>query len=260
MIVGLTGKVVLVTGAASGIGAAIARLAAASGPAGLMLTDMDAHGLARTASDVAATGAAVATFLADLASPAAPGDIIAAAIARFGRIDALVNCAGLTTRAALTDATPALWETLFAVNARAPFFLMQAAVRDMLARRAPGSIVNILSVNAHVGLPELSVYAATKGAMQTLTKNAANAHLSDRIRVNGINLGWVATEAEDHMQSVTLGKGPGWQAEAAARLPLGRLVTADEAARVALYLLSDASVPLTGSATDLEQHVYGAPP
>ncbi len=257
MIVGVTGKVVLVTGAASGIGAAIARLAASTHPAGLMLTDRDAPGLDRIARDLAAP---VAAAVADLADSAAPGDIIAATLARFGRIDALVNCAGLTTRAALTDATPALWETLFAVNARAPFFLMQGAVRDMRARGAPGSIVNILSVNAHVGIPALSVYSGTKGALQTLTKNAANAHLAERIRVNGINLGWVATEAEDHMQSVTLGKGPGWQAEAAAHLPLGRLVTADEAARLALYLLSDASIPLTGSAIDLEQHVYGTPP
>jgi NAD(P)-dependent dehydrogenase (short-subunit alcohol dehydrogenase family) len=260
MIVGLTGKVALVTGAASGIGAAVARLAATADPAGLMLTDRDAPGLDRIARDLAATGAPVATVPADLADLTAPHSIIAATISRFGRIDALVNCAGLTTRAALTDATHAVWDNLFAVNARAPFFLMQGAVRDMLARRAPGSIVNILSVNAHVGIPELSVYAGTKGALQTLTKNAANAYLADRIRVNGINLGWVATEAEDHMQSVTLGKGPGWQAEAAARLPLGRLVTADEATRLALYLLSDASIPLTGSAIDLEQHVYGTPP
>jgi NAD(P)-dependent dehydrogenase (short-subunit alcohol dehydrogenase family) len=260
MIVSLTGKVVLVTGAASGIGAAIARLAATADPAGLMLTDRDGPGLDRIASGLAATGTPVALSIADLSEPDAPDSIIAATIARFGRIDGLVNCAGLTTRAALTDATPAVWDTLFAVNARAPFFLMQGAVRDMLARHAPGAIVNILSVNAHVGIPELSVYAGTKGALQTLTKNAANAHLADLIRVNGINLGWVATEAEDRMQSVTLGKGPGWQEAAAARLPLGRLVTADEAARLSLYLLSDASIPLTGSAIDLEQHVYGAAP
>jgi NAD(P)-dependent dehydrogenase (short-subunit alcohol dehydrogenase family) len=113
-------------------------------------------------------------------------------------------------------------------------------------------------MNAHCGIPELAIYAATKGAMQTLTRNAAHAHMADRIRVNGINLGWVATDAEDHMQSVVLGKGPDWQRAEAAQLPLGRLVTAEECARLAVYLLGDVSVPMSGAVIDLEQKVAGA--
>jgi NAD(P)-dependent dehydrogenase (short-subunit alcohol dehydrogenase family) len=153
----------------------------------------------------------------------------------------------------------AVWDELFAVNARAPFFLMQAALAAMLARGLHGSIVNVLSMNAYCGGPDLAIYAATKGALLTLTKNAANAHLKSRIRVNGIALGWIATEAEDRMQSQTLGHGPGWLAAAAAGLPLGRLLAPEEAARLAVYLLSDASAPMTGAIIDLEQSVLGAP-
>jgi NAD(P)-dependent dehydrogenase (short-subunit alcohol dehydrogenase family) len=136
---------------------------------------------------------------------------------------------------------------------------MQEALRDMLGRKAGGSVVNILSMNAHCGGPDLAIYAATKGALATLTRNAAHAHLADRIRVNGINLGWVDTPAERRMQAETLGRGEGWLAEAAAGMPLGRLLVPEEAARLAVYLLSGASAPQTGTLIDLEQRVLGAP-
>jgi NAD(P)-dependent dehydrogenase (short-subunit alcohol dehydrogenase family) len=247
--------VVLVTGAASGIGAAVARLAAASGAA-LMLTDRDAGGMAAVA---AALPGAVGTVVADLADIRSPGQVIAATLARFGRIDGLVNAAGLTDRASFIDGSEAMWDRLFAVNARAPFFLMQGALADMTARGHGGAIVNILSMNAYCGTPELAIYSATKGALLTLTKNAANAHLADRVRVNGINLGWVLTPAEDRMQAVTLGKGTDWAARVAAGMPLGRLLEPDEAARLAVYLLGPASAPMTGAVIDLEQRVAGAP-
>ena len=257
MKMGLGDKVVVVTGAASGIGRAIALLAAVEGAGALVLTDRDGPGCARTALDLPGPSERTCV-VADLADPAAPEQIASAAVARFGRIDALVNAAGLTTRGSLATGTPAIWDQLFAVNARAGFFLMQAAIADMRARGAAGSIVNILSMNAHCGIPDLAIYAGTKGAMVTLTRNAANAHMADRIRVNGINLGWVATEAEDRMQAQVLGRGEGWLAEEAARQPLGRLVTAEDCARLAVFLLSDASVPMSGAVIDLEQKVAGA--
>ena len=112
-------------------------------------------------------------------------------------------------------------------------------------------------MNALCGAPDLAIYSATKGAMSTLTRNAAHAHMAERIRVNGINLGWVATPAEDHMQAITLGKGPGWKAEVSSRMPLKRLVQADEAARLAVFLLGTASDPMSGTVIDFEQKVAG---
>ncbi|MGR3492202.1 MAG: SDR family oxidoreductase, partial [Shimia sp.] len=135
--------------------------------------------------------------------------------------------------------------------------LMSHVIRHLKARSAPGAIVNIQSMNAHGGAPDLAIYAATKGALQTLTKNAAHAHLADRIRVNGINLGWVDTETERHLHEHVLGKGAGWMAREGAKLPLGRFVSAEEAGRMVGYLLSDASAPLTGASIDLEQIVRG---
>jgi NAD(P)-dependent dehydrogenase (short-subunit alcohol dehydrogenase family) len=243
--------VILVTGAARGIGAAIARHAAEAGAEALVLVDRDPIQLRLPCP--------TETVSVDLAEAAAPEAAVAAARARFGRVDGLVNAAGLTARGAFEDATPEFWDRLFAVNARAPFFLMAGAIADMKRRGAPGSIVNIQSMNAHCGAPDLAVYSATKGALQTLTKNAANAHLADRIRVNGINLGWVDTETERHLHAVTLGKGPAWLDERAAAQPLGRLVSAEDCARQAVWLLSPASAPMTGVSLDLEQRVVGAP-
>lgn len=259
MKIDLSDKVLVVTGAASGIGAAIARLAAASDAGALVLVDRNGEGCRAVGDSLAARGATVETVEADLAQVPAATAVAQAAIRRFGRIDGLVNAAGLTTRASFLDGTPAVWEELFAVNARAPFFLMREVIADLTARRAPGSVVNILSINAHCGAPDLAIYSATKGALLTLTRNAANAHMRDRIRVNGINLGWVATEAEHRMQSETLGLGPGWLEAASARMPLGRLLEPEEAASLSVFLLSDASAPMSGAVIDLEQRVIGAP-
>ena len=123
------------------------------------------------------------------------------------------------------------------------------------------AIVNVSSVASRSGSPfEYVDYAASKGALQTLTKNAANAHLADGIRVNGINLGWTLTESEHHMQANVLGAGEHWFEKAGSGLPLGRLLSPNEAARLAVHLLDPASAPLTGTCIDLEQWIAGAPP
>jgi len=252
MDMGLQGKVIVITGAARGIGRTCAELAVAEGANRLLLTDRDGDALAAVARTLSA-----AHVVADLADPADAARVIPAAIAAYGQIDGLVNAAGLTNRASVASGSLADWEALFAVNARAPFLLMQAALCDMLGRGAGGAIVNILSVNALCGAPDLGIYSASKGALATLTRNAANAHMADRIRVNGINLGWVPTESEHHMQSHILGHGPDWHLAVAARMPLGRMLTPLEAARLALFLLGEASVPMSGAVIDFDQFVPG---
>ncbi|TPI47131.1 SDR family oxidoreductase [Mesorhizobium sp. B2-9-1] len=258
MEVRLDGKVVLVTGATQGIGRAIAETLARSGAAGLLITGRDQKRGDAAAAELSAMGTPAAFAAADLADPEAPARLAQACIDHFSRIDGLVNAAGLTDRASFVDGTLDDWASLFAVNARAPFFLMQAAIADMKKRGQGGSIVNILSINAHCGSPELAVYSATKGALATLTKNAANAHRFDRIRVNGINVGWTDTPAERIMQAETLGHGPGWLDAANATQPFGRLFSVTDIANLAVFLLSDAAGPMTGALIDQEQWVIGA--
>ena len=254
----LDGKVALVTGATQGVGAAIAEAAAVAGAAGLLLTGRDAARGAAMAARLRGLGPATHFLPADLAAPDAPARVVVECLDRFGRIDLLVNAAGLTDRATFLDADVEVWTKLFDVNARAPFFLMQAAIRAMRERGHGGTILNILSMNAHCGTPELAVYSATKGALATLTRNAANAHRHDRIRVNGINMGWVPTDGEKTMQADTLGLGADWLDKANASQPFGRLVAVEEVANLAVFLLSDASGPMTGALVDQEQWVVGA--
>lgn len=260
MDVRLDGKVVLVTGSTQGVGAKIAALAVSSGAAGVMLTGRDGSKGLALAKSLATAVCRVEFVAADLGESGSADLVTAATVAQFGRIDALVNSAGLTDRASVVDGTPEMWDRLFTVNAKAPFFFMQAAVRDMLRRKGPGAIVNILSMNAYCGSPELAIYSATKGALSTLTRNVANAHLPDRIRANGIMMGWAATPGENQMQGIILGKGGDWEAQAAAGMPLGRMLTDDEVAQLAVFMLSDSSGLMTGTLVDLEQTVVGAPP
>jgi NAD(P)-dependent dehydrogenase (short-subunit alcohol dehydrogenase family) len=250
----------VVTGGTQGLGETIARLAASSNAAAIAIVGRNAERGRKVAEDLSATGCRTHFIQADLADAHAPATIIAEAIKAMGRVDGLVNAAGLTDRASIQSATLNDWEKLFAVNTRAPFFLIQGAVADMLARKSPGAIVNILSVNAHCGAADLTVYSGSKGGLSTLTRNIANALLPDRIRVNGINMGWAATPAEQIMQGETLGKGPGWLEEAASAMPLGRLLTMEEVARLAIFLLSESSGLMTGALIDMEQSVLGAPP
>ena len=254
----LNGKVVLVTGATQGVGRAIAETLARSGAGGLLVTGREKTRGGAVAAELSQLGPPTVFVAADLADPAAPALLARACVEGFGRIDGLVNAAGLTDRASFLDADLDDWASLFAVNARAPFFLMQAAIADMKKRGQGGAILNILSINAHCGSPELAVYSATKGALATLTKNAANAHRFDRIRVNGINVGWTDTPAERVMQAETLGNGPGWLDKANAAQPFGRLLTPTNIASLAVFLLSDAAGPMTGAVIDQEQAVIGA--
>ena len=249
------GTTVLITGAAQGIGRQIALDLAQAGVATIILCDRQQELGGAVAAELKGLGAESGFIHADLAEPDAPAEVFDAAIRRFGKIDRLVNAAGVTDRAGVADVSPATWERIFAVNARAPTLLMQAMIRHLKERQAPGAILNILSVNAAGGTPDLAIYGASKAALSLLTRNAAHAHRFDRIRINGINPGWVDTPAERQMQSVTLGLGDSWLAEASARQPIGRLLLPQDVARLALFLLSDASFPMTGSLVDLEQYV-----
>jgi NAD(P)-dependent dehydrogenase (short-subunit alcohol dehydrogenase family) len=246
-------KVVIVTGAAQGLGRAIAVEAARSGAAAIVLTDHPTKTCDQSLAEISKLGAKAAFVPADLLEQDAPANIIAAAVEKFGRVDGLVNAAGLSDRGSVATVDPALFDRLFTVNTRAPMFLMQGLIEHLQERKAPGSIVNILSFQAHGAAVNLAVYGATKAALSLLTKNAAFAHRKDRIRIFGINLGWADTDGEREMQAVKLGRGESWLPEAESRMSWGRLIKPEDVAHLALFLLSDISIPMSGALIDQVQ-------
>ena len=132
-----------------------------------------------------------------------------------------------------------------------------AVVADLVARQAPGTIVNVLSMSAHGGQPYLAPYVAAKAGLAGLTRNAAHAHRWDRIRINGLNIGWTDTEGEDATQRRFHGAGDDWRAKAGASLPMGKLGQVGEIAEFVTFLLSDRSGVVTGSVIDWDQNVLG---
>jgi NAD(P)-dependent dehydrogenase (short-subunit alcohol dehydrogenase family) len=175
----------------------------------------------------------------------------------FGRVDILVNAAGITDRGTLLDTSPELFDRMFAVNVRGPFFLMQEAARLMRRDGIAGAMVNILSMMANGGQPCLTAYSGSKGALATLTKNAAYSLLRDHIRVNALNIGWMDTPGEDRTQRFADGKPDDWLEQAERVQPFGRLLKADEVARAIAFLASDESGMMTGSIIDFDQSVVG---
>ena len=257
MDVSMQGRVVLVTGAAQGVGRAVALQVAHSCATALCLVVRQADQGEAVCAEIKALGVDASYAVADLAEDRAVEQVMTRVMTDFGRVDCLVNAAGSTDRASLLEATMAQWDRLFRVNARAPAFLMQHCIADMRRRASGGSIVNVLSMNVHCGAPELAIYAASKAALALLTKNAAQAHRFDRNRVNGINMGWAATPGEIKMQAETLRTDSNWLDQAAADSPFGRLLSADDVARLSVFLLADASLPMTGTLIDQEQWVMG---
>ena len=180
----LDGKIAVITGSTQGLGEATARLFAARGAAGLVLCGRNAENGARVAAEITGHGCAAFFVAADLAEVAACRAVLAEADARFGRVDCLVNCAALTDRGGILDTTPELFDRLFAVNVRAPFFLIQEAAKLMRRDGIAGAIVNIISMSSHGGEPFITAYSASKGALATLTRTAAYALIKLALRQN----------------------------------------------------------------------------
>jgi NAD(P)-dependent dehydrogenase (short-subunit alcohol dehydrogenase family) len=252
----LAGKVAIVTGATSGIGRGIAEHFAALG-SHIVVHGRDRTDGLETVRRVKVAGREAEYFDGDLTSEEVCRALIAFAVERFGGLDILVNNAGDTGRGDLERISVARWDTIMAVNLRAPFILIQASIPHLKARGG-GSIINIGSILAYVGEPKLGAYSVSKGGLMTLTKNAASLLNQDKIRVNQINVGWTLTEGERRVKREQEGKGDDWIEQAIATRPFGRLLAPLDIAYAAAYFASDESACVTGSVLDLEQYPAGA--
>jgi NAD(P)-dependent dehydrogenase (short-subunit alcohol dehydrogenase family) len=253
----MAGKVALVTGGTQGLGEAVAHLFADRDAAAIVICGRNKDNGARVRSAIEAKGSKCLFVQADLENVEDCRKVIGAADKAFGRLDALVNAAAITDRGTIWDTSPLLFDRMFAVNVRAPFFLMQDAAKLMRREGSGGAIVNIISMSAHGGQTFITAYCASKGALLTLTKNVAFGLMRDRIRVNGLCIGWTDTPGEDRIRKMYHGVPDGWLAEAEATLPFGRLIKPDEVARACAYLCSDESGLMTGSIIDFDQQVLG---
>jgi NAD(P)-dependent dehydrogenase (short-subunit alcohol dehydrogenase family) len=239
---GINGKVAIVTGGTQGLGAAVARQLAGAGAVGVVTCGRSQEAGASVASRIASeTGCDVRFVKADLGQVDDCRAVVAAADAAFGRVDILVNAAGITDRGDILSTSAELFERM---------------IRDKLE----GAIVNIGSTSALAGQPFIAAYCGSKGALATLTRNTAFAVMRNRIRVNQLNIGWMASDGEDRIQREYHGAKTNWLEEAAAEQPFGRLLAPAEVARAVNFLVSDESGMMTGSVINFDQSVWGAYP
>ncbi|WP_256752527.1 SDR family oxidoreductase [Mesorhizobium sp. Mes31] len=250
----------IVTGGAQGIGFAVAEALADEGCRALALVGRSQEKGDKAVASLKETGVDAIFISADVAKVADCKRAVATAISHFGTVNALVNAAATSARGSLVETSEDVFDQIFNTNVRGPFFLMQGVVAHLLDKKAPGSIVNVLSMSAHCGQSFLAPYSSSKGALATLTKNVANAYRSNRIRSNAVLPGWMDTEGEDIVQKKWHGASDDWLAKAEAGQPMGQLVKPDQLARLISYMVSPQSGVMTGSLVDYDQNVAGTSP
>ncbi len=250
----------LITGGTQGLGLAVAEALIDAGCRQIVIAGRRKETGLAAQDRLAALGCECLFFACDIARTQECTALLEAARKRFGTVNALVNSAALTTRGTILDSSPELFDEHIHTNLRAPFLLMQGIAQQLIAAKQPGSMVNILSVSAYVGQSFLAPYAASKGGLISLTKNAANMLRQHRIRVNGVAPGWMDTPGEDNIQKRFHNADEGWQQAAARQLPMGQLVQPGQLAPLISYLLAPASGVITGAMIDYDQQVVGAMP
>ena len=253
-------QVILISGGTQGLGLAIANQLIEQGCRNIAISGRRKDVGEIAADTLCKKGADAIYIQCDMQSVYDCQNTVAQAISHFGTVDGLVNSAADTSRGSLLDTTPELWDRHMNTNLRGPFLMMQGVANHLIDAKKPGAIVNILSTSAHVGQSFLTAYSTSKGGLLVLTKNAANAMRTHKIRVNAIAPGWMDTPAEDAIQRKFHNATDGWQAEAAAKLPLGQLVDPEQLAPLAAYLLSPDSGLITGAIIDYDQQIIGVVP
>lgn len=248
----LENKVILITGSVTGIGKAIAKRCVAEGAKVVI------HGLEQELGEtlLAELGVEHATLvIQDLADEGAPLRLVEAAIGAFGRLDAVVNNAAQVGTGNIHDTDGQWFRRMLEINCVVPYLIIRAALPHL--EKTGGSVINIGSVNAYSGEPNLMPYSVSKGALMTLTRNLGDTLMRENgVRVNQINPGWVLTENEAKRKREH-GLKEDWYADLPkVYAPAGRILWPEEIAACAAWLLADECGPISGQVFDLEQHPF----
>lgn len=235
----LAGRVVLVTGSSRGIGAEVAAKAGAEGATVAIHYHRSADGAERTLARVHEAGGDGASFAANLQDGDAAQALVEAVLARFGRVDGLVNNAGLTQVGPFLGLEPDEWDAVIATDLTAAYRTCRAALPSM-AERGSGSIVNVASRLGQMGIAESAAYSAAKAGLIGLTRSLAREFGPRGVRINAVAPGFTITEMTAGLADTETGR------KRLADMPLGRFGRADEVADAVLFLLSDASSLFTG--------------
>lgn len=248
----LENKVILITGSATGIGKAIAKRCVAEG-AKVIIHGLEADLSAETVAELGADNAV--SHVEDLTADGCPQCLVDLAVKTFGKLDAIVNNAAMVSQGNIHNTDAVFFMKMISVNTLAPFLLIQSALPELTRTR--GSVLNIGSVNAHSGEPNLLPYSISKGGLMTLTRNLGDTLMRENgVRVNQINPGWVLTENEAKRKREH-GLQDNWYADLPkVYAPAGRILWPDEIAAASIFWLSDESGPVSGQVMDLEQYPF----
>jgi NAD(P)-dependent dehydrogenase (short-subunit alcohol dehydrogenase family) len=245
----LQDKVILVTGSTTGIGEGMVRVFAREG-AKVMI-----HGRRKDAAQklAAEIGERASFSIGALDDPQVPARLIAETIGHFGRIDGLVNNAAAIVRGNIEKTDAELFDRTVAVDLKAPFLLIQATLPHF-RKQGTGRVLNIGSINAYCGERNQFIYSICKGGLMTLTRNLADAHGAEGIRVNQLNVGWTLTPNEFALK-MKEGLPEDWPSRVSRTFaPSGRLLSPEDIAWAAVYFLSDEAALINGAILDVEQY------
>ncbi len=250
----------LITGGGQGLGLACAEALIAEGCKQVVISGRDTAKLEAATERLKALGAEASWIRVEMGDVGSVLEMVDQAADRMGRVTALVNSAADTGRGSILNTTPEVWDRIQNTNAKGPFFALQRFAEKAIAAGHPAGCVNILSIVAHGGTSFLAPYGASKAALLFATKNAAATLAKHRIRVNGINVGWMDTPGEDARQKLSHDRPDGWLAGVEKNMAFGKLVKPEDVAIQVAFFLSPRSGVVTGSIMDFDQHVVGTYP
>jgi NAD(P)-dependent dehydrogenase (short-subunit alcohol dehydrogenase family) len=248
----LKDEVILVTGSTTGIGEGMVRLFSREG-AKVVIHGTRREAANQLANEIEKQGGSALVAIGSLEDPNVPARLISETIAHYGRLDSLVNNAASTTRGNLETTDADEFDRIMGINVKAPFLLIQAAL-PQFRKQGGGRVLNIGSINSYSGEQNLLAYSISKGALTTLTRNLADAHGEEGLRVNQLNVGWTLTDNEYELKKKD-GLPEDWPSQVPRTYaPSGRLLSPEDVAWAAVYFLSDEAPLVNGGVLDFEQY------